>query len=238
MTHSLTASIRRRQAEGHMAVLSEIKVRSPKEGDLLRGRSPEDLARAMGACPIAGLSVVTEPADFGGSLDLVRRVRPLVDVPILRKDFLRTEADLDETAAAGADAVLLTVCMLEDELLARLHPAARACGLETLVELRDEDDARRLAALGLRPDVVGINNRDILVREVDDGDVSTTERLAALLPAGAVVLSESAIAGPDDARRARAAGADAVLVGTAILQAPDPAEAILALTDVGWPPSS
>jgi indole-3-glycerol phosphate synthase len=218
-----------------MPVLSEIKVRSPKDGDLLRGRSPEALAGAMAACAIAGLSVVTEADDFGGDLDIVRRVRPVVGVPILRKDFLHTEADLDETVESGADAVLLTVCMQDDEPLARLHAAARERGLETLVEVHDEDDLRRVRALGLRPDVLGINNRDILVREVDDGDVTVTERLAAGLPEGTIVLSESAIAGPGDAVRARAAGADAVLVGTSILQAPDPAAAIRALVGVGWP---
>ena len=218
-----------------MPVLSEIKVRSPKEGDLLRGRAPEELAGTMAACPIAGLSVVTEADDFGGDLDIVRRVRPVVPVPILRKDFLHTEADLDETVAAGADAVLLTVCMHDDEPLTRLHAAARARGLETLVEVHDEDDVRRVMDLGLRPDVLGINNRDILVREVDDGDVTVTEKLAAALPPDALVLSESAITGPDDAVRARTAGADAVLVGTSILRARDPAAAIRALVDVGWP---
>ncbi len=235
MTRSLAASIRLRQHEHLMPVLSEIKVRSPKDGDLLRGRAPEELAGAMAACPIAGLSVVTEADDFGGSLDLVRRVRPVVPVPILRKDFLASEADLDETAEAGADAVLLTVCMQDDDTLARLHAAARARGLETLVEVHDEDDVRRVRALGLRPDVLGINNRDILVREVDDGDVTVTERLAAAAPPGTLLLSESAISGPDDAARARAAGADAVLVGTSILRAADPAVAIRALVGVGWP---
>ena len=218
-----------------MPVLSEIKVRSPKDGDLLRGRAPEDLAGAMASCPIAGLSVVTEPDDFGGDLDLVRRVRPVVGVPILRKDFLTSEDDLDETVAAGADAVLLTVCMQDDERLARFHAAARVRGLETLVEVHDENDVRRMRALGLVPDVLGVNNRDILVREVDDGDVTVTEQLASVLPSGALVLSESAIAGPGDAARARTAGADAVLVGTSILQAPDPVAAIRALVDVGWP---
>jgi indole-3-glycerol phosphate synthase len=245
-----------------MPVLSEIKVRSPKDGDLMRGRAPEALAGAMAACPIAGLSVVTEADDFGGDLDIVRRVRPVVLVPILRKDFLRTEADLDETVEAGADAVLLTVCMQDDESLARLHAAARERGLETLVEVHDEDDVRRVRALGLRPDVLGINNRDILVREIDDGDVTVTERLAAVFfgdtpnpvflgdtpdpvflgdtpnpggPAGTILLSESAISGPGDAVRARTAGADAVLVGTSILQAADPGAAIRALVGVGWP---
>lgn len=218
-----------------MPLLSEIKVRSPKEGDLLRGRAPEDLAAAMAATPIAGLSVVTEPADFGGDLDIVRRVRPLVDVPILRKDFVRTEAGLDETVAAGADVILITVCMFDDEPLARLHAAARERGLETLVEIHDDKDVARVADLRLQPDLLGVNNRDILVGEVDDGDVGVTERLAPVLPPGSLLLSESSIRGADDARRAREAGADAILVGTAILQAPDPAEMIRALIAVGWP---
>ena len=233
-TRSLVGSIRRRQAEGLLPVLAEIKVRSPKEGDLLRGRAPETLAAVMATTPIAGLSVVTEPIHFFGDLDTVRTVRPLMPVPILRKDFLRTEAELDETVEAGADAVLLTVCLFDDEPLARLHAAARERGLETLVEVHDEKDVARLADLGLRPDVLGVNNRDIQIGETDDGDVTLTERLVPTLPPGSVLLSESAIRGPDDARRARAAGADAVLVGTAILQAPDPAEAIRALAAVGW----
>jgi indole-3-glycerol phosphate synthase len=234
-TRSLAASIRRRQAEGHLPVLSEIKVRSPKEGDLLRGRAPADVAAAMATTPIAGLSVVTDLIHFGGDTDIIRTIRPLVPVPILRKDFLRTEAELDETLEAGADAVLLTVCLFDDEPLARLHAAARERGLETLVEVHDDKDVARVVDLGLRPDVLGVNNRDIQIGETDDGDVGLTERLVPMLPAGSVLLSESAIAGPDDARRARAAGADAVLVGTAILQAPDPAEAIRALIAVGWP---
>lgn len=231
----LVATIRRRQGEGRLPVLAEIKVRSPKEGDLLRGRTPEALAALYAGAPIAGVSVVTEPARFGGDLDLVRRVRPLVDVPILRKDFLATVDDLRQTRAAGAQAVLLTVALMPDARLAVLHAAARDLGLETLVEVHDEDDLERLVALGLRPDVLGVNNRDIRVGETDDGDVSLTEGLALRLPAGAVVLSESAIAGPGDARRARDAGADAVLVGTAILRAPDTRAMLDRLIGVGWP---
>jgi indole-3-glycerol phosphate synthase len=230
----LTESIRRRQAEGRLPVLSEIKVRSPKEGDLLRGRDPVALARTMAARPVAGISVVTEPQDFGGSVDLLRQVAAAVDAPVLRKDFVRDPAGLVATREAGASAILLTVSMIERDAFAELHEAARELGLETLVEVHDAEELEWLRSHGLEPDLLGINNRDILVREVDDGDVALTEELTPLVPGGWLVLSESAITGPDDARRAREAGADAVLVGTSILQAPDPAAAIDALAAVGW----
>jgi indole-3-glycerol phosphate synthase len=234
LTERLSDRIRRLQGEGLMPVLAEIKLRSPKEGDLLRGRSPQELARAMDARPIAGLSVVTEPQDFGGSLELLRGLARVVDAPILRKDFVRGPGEVRETVDAGASALLLTVSLLEDPLLSELHAAARASGLETLVETHDRDEIDRVVSLGLEPDVLGINNRDILVLETDDGDVSQTEGLASLAPPGWLVLSESAIQGPADASRARDAGADAVLVGTAILQAEDPAAAIDALVGIGW----
>ncbi len=231
---SLAGSIRRRQTEGTLPVLSEIKVRSPKEGDLLRGRDPVALARTMAERSVAGISVVTEPREFGGSVGLLREVAAAVDAPVLRKDFVRDREGLEETAAAGAAAILLTVCMLEPARLVELHGAAHELGLETLVEIHDREEIETVRALGVEPDILGINNRDILVLEVDDGDVSRTEGLAALVPEGWLVLSESAIAGPDDALRARRAGADAVLVGTSILQALDPGAAIDALTAVGW----
>ena len=217
-----------------MPVLSEIKVRSPKEGNLLRGRTPEDLARVYASRPIAGLSVVTEPLDFGGSVDIIRRVVQIVDAPVLRKDFIHEVSGMEETAAAGASAVLLTVGVLGVELLTEMHEAAKVCGLETLVETHDVLELDRFLALGIVPDILGINNRNILVGETDYGDVSLTEKLVTGVPPGWLVLSESAIRGPEDARRARDAGADAVLVGTAILSAPDPGEAIDHLVGIGW----
>jgi indole-3-glycerol phosphate synthase len=218
-----------------MPVLSEIKARSPKDGDLLRGRDPAELAAAMAGAGIAGLSVVTAREDFGGDVEIVRRVRRRVDVPLLRKDFTREVSDLEETVDVGADAILLTVCMLEDEALGVLHDEAQARGLETLVETHTEDELERVEALGLRPDVLGINNRDIQLLERDDGDVSRTERLAAHVPDGQLLLSESSIDGEEAVIRARDAGADAVLVGTWILKADDPGEAIRTLVSVGWP---
>ena len=215
-------------------MLAEIKVRSPKEGGLLRGRDPVELARTYASRQVAGISVVTEPEQFGGSIDLLRAVAAAVEVPVLRKDFVRERADLEETAAAGAAAILLTVSMTDAELFADLHRAAQALGLETLVEVHDAGELEWVRSHGLQPDLLGINNRDIRIGEVDDGTVSLTEELGPSVPDGWLVLSESAISGPDDARRAREAGADAVLVGTSILRAPHPEEAIDALTAVGW----
>lgn len=230
---SIKESIARRQAEGRLPVLSEIKVRSPKEGDLLRGRDPVALAQTMAGRAVAGISVVTEPKDFGGSVDLLRKVTAAVDVPVLRKDFVSDRAGLEETVAAGAAAILLVVSSIDRALFADLHVTAQELGLETLVEVHDAGEIEWVRAQELEPDILGINNRDIVRREIDDGDVSLTEGLVQFVPQGWLVLSESAIAGPDDARRAREAGADAVLVGTSILQASDPASAIDALVAVG-----
>jgi indole-3-glycerol phosphate synthase len=188
----------------------------------------------MDSRPIAGLSVVTEPRDFGGSLGLLRELARSVEAPILRKDFVREPAQVEETLESGASVLLLTVSLLGDPLLSELHAAAKASGLETLVETHDRDEIDRVVSLGLEPDVLGINNRDILVLETDDGDVSQTEGLASFAPSGWLILSESAIESPADASRARDAGADAVLVGTAILQAEDPVAAIDALVGIGW----
>jgi indole-3-glycerol phosphate synthase len=143
--------------------------------------------------------------------------------------------DLDETVEAGADAILLTVALLDDETLGVLHDAAHARGLETLIETHTEAELARVGALGLQPDLLGINNRDIGLLERDDGDVSRTERLAAYVHEGQLLLSESSIDGPQAVCRARKAGADAVLVGTWILTAQDPVEAIETLISVGWP---
>lgn len=230
---SLAETIRARQRAGVMAVIAEVKVRSPKEGDLLGGRDPRDLARAYTESGAAGISVVTEERDFGGSIEIVRAIRSVSDLPILRKNFPATAADLAETLAAGAQAQLLTVRMLEPARFLELHAAALELGLETLVEVHDASEVAFLRAHAVAPSLVGVNNRDIAIGETDDGDVSRTERFMAGLPFDVPRISESAISGPDDARRARDAGADAILVGTAILRAADPAAAVRALADVG-----
>ena len=230
---SLSESIRKRQREGQFPVISEIKVRSEKEGELLRGRDPVALALEMTKSPVAGISVVTEVTHFGGSMDLLRAVAAAVSVPVLHKDFVATEDQLRQSAASGASAVLLIASMLEPANLVRLIETARGFGLETLVEAHTLEEVNAIAHLSF--DLTGINNRDIKILEVDDDDVGRTETLAQHCPRGRLLVSESAISGAEDVKRARRSGADAVLVGTAVLKAKSVGKLLRELTGVGWP---
>lgn len=230
---SLSTSVRRRQDQGHFPVISEIKVRSDKEGDLLRGRDPVALAREMAQRPVAGISVVTEARHFGGDMGLLRAVTAAVEVPVLHKDFIRTARQLEESAAAGASAVLLITAMLGLEQMTRLIEVARACGLETLVEAHSLAEIQQIRHLPF--DLMGINNRDITIFEVDDTDVSRTEELARFCKDARILISESSIGSAADAARAGKSGADAVLVGTAALKAANLRGFLDELISVGWP---
>lgn len=231
---SLSSSIRKRQEAGFFPVISEIKVRSEKEGDLLRGRHPVTLARMMASCPVAGISVVTEPYHFGGSLDLLKEVSRIVELPILHKDFILTEEQIERSAALGAQAILLISAFLDKDQMTCLIERAKRCGLETLVEVRNRDELKKIENLPY--DMLGINNRDITIFEVDDTNVSKTEELAPLAKNERLLISESAITSPEDVIRAGRSGADAVLVGTSILKAERPKDFLLKLISVGWPP--
>jgi len=211
---------------GRVPVIADIKCRSPQHGDLLRGRDPVACARELAGCGAPALSVVTEDARYGGSLALLERVAAATGLPVLRKDFIGTADELARTRDAGARAILLMISVLDNATLEMLYAKALALGLEPLVEVHTEAEmatARRLGAT-----LVGINNRDITRWECDDGTVQTTERLVRHAPAGATLVSESGIATPADARAAIRAGCAAVLVGTALLQAPDLREAYAA----------
>lgn len=224
---SFAAALRREQQSGRVPVIPDLKVRSPKEGELLRGRDPVRFARELAAAGAPAISVVTESERFGGSLEMLAAVAAGVDVPVLRKDFIRDPAELERSQAAGAAAVLLIAAHLAAEELAALHEEAHRRGLQTLIEVHTPEELAKVR--GLELDALGINNRDILQLERDDGTVSTTERLAPLVPPGTLLVSESGIATPEDVHRAIAAGATAVLVGTAILKAADPVACLRAL---------
>ncbi|MDH7481275.1 MAG: indole-3-glycerol-phosphate synthase [Armatimonadota bacterium] len=209
---------------GRAPVVAEIKSRSPKEGDLLRGRDPSTLARAYEAAGAACISVVTEPTHWGGSMDLLRTVASAVTIPVLRKDFINSPADVHATKEAGASCLLLTISKLDWHLLVELHKEAHRVGLETLVEAHDEAQVRMALTLDL--DLLGINNRDINILEKDDGTFSRTLDLIRYVPHNVRVLSESSISSRSEVRAVIEAGALGVLVGTSILKAADPAAAV------------
>jgi len=219
-----TAALDAARAAGQLPLIAEVKVRSPKEGDLLAGRDPVALARIMEQAGAACLSVVTEGPRFGGSLELLQTLATAVSLPILRKDFVTDREDVWATREHGASCLLLMVAVLEWPRLVELHEEARRCGLETLVEVHDQKELRQALTLDL--DLLGINNRDIRELETDDCTVANTLELLRSVPAGVRAISESAIATPEEARLVIDAGGAGVLVGTALLRAADVEEGV------------
>ena len=202
----LPAAFEAAEADGRVPVIAEVKPTSPtthgrREDDVV------DLARAMVAGGAAALSVLTEPEHFDGSPEALRRVRAAVDVPVLRKDFVLAEPQLD---VVGADIVLLIARFVDD--LSELVAAARERGFQPMVEVHTR--AELAAAVEAGADLVGVNNRDLARLEVD---LSTFEHVAPAAPDDVTLVAESGITAPDDVDRMRAAGADGLLIGTAIM---------------------
>lgn len=221
------ALIARKQA-GFIPVIPDIKCKSPKEGDLLLGRDPLILAKQLVEAGTPALSVVTEHKNFGGSIELLKKIVEKTGVPILRKDFIKSIDDLIITKDSGAQAILLICATLPFDLLSNLYNKALMLGLEPLVEARTQEELNFAKKLDAK--LVGINNRNILELERDNGTISATELLAPYSPKDAFLVSESSIKTPVEAQAAIKAGADAVLVGTAILQAENPASFYQALS--------
>ena len=210
-----------------LAVIAEVKRRSPSRGDLAPALDPVGQVQAYAAGGAAAVSVLTDEEFFGGSLADLVAVRNEVSLPALRKDFILDRRQIWESRAAGADAVLLIVAALSDESLAELLTVAAAGGLEALVEVHDEAEAERALAAGAT--VVGVNNRDLTTFEVD---LAVAERLAPKLVGHAVMVAESGIERPDHAATMAAAGYDAILVGEALVTAEDPAGVVANLRRV------
>lgn len=203
----LRAAFDRAESDGRVPVIAEVKPTSPTtEGT--RDDDPVALAEAMVAGGAAALSVLTEPEHFGGSVETLDRVREAVDVPVLRKDFVVAESQLD---AAESDVVLLIARFVGDDL-PDLLAAARDRGFQVLVEVHDRAELTR--ALDAGATTIGVNNRDLARLAVDLG---TFESVAPHVPDDVTLIAESGIGSPADVRRMRAAGADALLVGSAIM---------------------
>ena len=210
-----------------VAVIAEIKRKSPSAGALWAGGDVAGLAGLLEGSGARALSVLTEPAHFGGSLDDLARAAAAVRIPVLRKDFIVDPVQLFEARANGAAAVLLIVRIVEPGRLADLAGAARGLGLATLVEVRDP--AELAAALTAQPTAVGVNARDLDTLAMDRALV---EALLERIPADRVAVAESGLSLRGDVEAMARRGADAVLVGAAIAGAPDPAAALRPLTGV------
>jgi indole-3-glycerol phosphate synthase len=211
-----------------IGVIAEFKRRSPSAGSL---HDAPDLEQILGAYERGGAvaaSILTEEANFGGSLQDLTTARSTSGLPLLRKDFVVDRYQLLEAHAAGADAVLLIVAALSDAELAAFSAQAAELGLDVLVEVHDEVELERAAAHA--PEIVGVNNRDLRDFSVD---LSRTERLLELMPAGAIVVSESGISTAAQLAALERQGVDAVLVGETLMRSGDPQTALRKLRDAG-----
>jgi indole-3-glycerol phosphate synthase len=203
------------------SVIAEHKRRSPSAGTIREGASCADIVSAYERGGAAAISILTEEAHFGGSLADLREARATTELPILRKDFTIDPYQLYEAKLAGADGVLLVVGSLEQGALASLYDQAQDLDLDVLVEIHDGEELER--ALELDCDVIGINNRDL---EDFSVDIQRTFDLLADVPAGKVVVSESGIHHRGQIEELEQVGVDAVLVGEAVMSAPDPESAL------------
>jgi indole-3-glycerol phosphate synthase len=210
----LEAALRRGRAP--VRLIAEVKRASPSRGVLAASFAPVDLAGTYAANGAAAISVLTDEKYFQGSLTLLAEVRAAVDLPVLRKDFTIDEYQVWESRAAGADAILLIVAILEPRRLRDLLDAAKDAGLAALVETHTAREVDVAAAAGAR--LLGINNRDLATFETR---IETTLQLMPHVPPGTLVVSESGLASAADVRRVVAAGVTAVLVGEALVRADD-----------------
>jgi indole-3-glycerol phosphate synthase len=207
------------------SVVAEYKRRSPSAGPIREGADCAELVRAYERGGAAAVSVLTEETHFGGSLDDLREARDASDLPLLRKDFTVDPYQLYEAKACGADAVLLVVAALRPSELGMLYGLARDLDLDALVEISRVEELE--TALETDADVIGINNRDL---EDFSVDLQRTFDLLADVPAGKTVVSESGIAAREQVEELEQVGVDAVLVGEALMRAPDPEAAVRELT--------
>jgi indole-3-glycerol phosphate synthase len=206
-----------------ISLIAEVKKASPSRGLLREDFDPVALAGAYAGAGAAAVSVLTEEPHFQGSLDDLASVRAALPdgPPLLRKDFLFTDYQLHEARVQGADAVLLITAILDSARLAQLIDLARSLDIDALVEVHDEPELERALAAGAR--LVGINNRDLRTFDVD---LATTERLRPIVPPDITVVSESGIFTHADIERLNAVDVHAVLIGEALVTAPDPAAKI------------
>jgi indole-3-glycerol phosphate synthase len=208
-----------------LAVIAEIKRRSPSKGDLAPNLDPSHVAKQYELGGARALSVLTDGPHFGGSADDLRRARSATSVPVLRKDFTVSALDVVDTRIMGADAILLIVAALSDDELHHFHALAEEIGLDCLVEVHDEAEVDRAIQAGAR--IIGVNQRDLRTFSVDEG---RAQALARCIPSEIIAVAESGIAGRHDAERCAESGYRAALIGEYLVTNADPVSAVRELS--------
>ena len=218
-----TSSLRK-ESEQCLAVIAEIKRRSPSKGDLNIGLDPSELAVTYQQGGATCLSVLTDENHFGGSKADLQNARAAVSIPVLRKDFTVDLRDICDARKMGADAVLLIAAALSPAELKEFHAFATHIGIDALVEIHDERELEH--ALAADATLIGVNQRDLVTFHVDH---ERAVRMGGVIPSGVVRVAESGVRGPQDALSLRGAGYDAILVGESLVTATDPAESLKSL---------
>lgn len=198
-------------------IIAEVKRASPSKGDLNPNLDPIEAARIYQLGGATAISVLTESSYFKGSIEHLAQIRKNVSVPLLRKDFIFDPYQIHEARAYGADAVLLIVSILEQNLLLELITLSHNLGLDCLIEVHDEIELKR--AIDANARIIGINNRDLQTFEVD---IETTKRLMPLVPQGVVTVSESGIGSSEDTKMLNKWRVNAALIGESLVTAEDP----------------
>jgi indole-3-glycerol phosphate synthase len=222
--------------EGKFNIIAEFKRKSPSRGEIHSKADPLIIAQAYEAAGAAAVSILTEEDYFDGSLDDLRAVRQAIPLPILRKDFVFEDYQVYESAAAGADAVLLIVAVLEDETLIRLRRLAEdELGMDALIEVHTSAEMERAVNSGAN--LIGVNNRNLVTF---DASLETSVQLASMSGDGALLISESGIGSADDIQRLYDLGYRGFLIGESLMRAGQPGEALKKFTQktpgrkAGW----
>ena len=213
-------SMKQALASSKSGVIAEFKRRSPSKGWIKQEARPKEIVPSYAMAGASALSILTDEKFFGGSLKDIRTARPLVEIPILRKDFIIDEYQLYQAKIVGADAVLLIAAALELEKCNELTNAAHSLGLEVLLEIHSSEE---LAYINKEIDMVGINNRNLGTFFTN---VENSFRLAGQLPQDAVLVSESGISDPEIVKRLRAAGFRGFLIGETFMKTEQPGETL------------
>ena len=211
--------------DGKIAVIAEIKKASPSAGVIAASFNPTEIANDYARNGANAISVLTDTKFFCGELEHLNNVRSAVSLPLLRKDFILDEIQIAESVANGADAILLIVAALEQSQLVDLMATAEGYRVDPLIEVHAEEELHRALEAGAK--IIGINNRNLATFEVD---LAVTEKLCRDIPDEVLLVSESGIKTPQDVQRVKACGADAILVGEALMRGEISIEKIRAVT--------